>query len=87
MFPAKLRRHFEGNHPEFKDNPSDLFKRKCNEISVSEKTMITPAKPNKEKVQETAYVVRFHVARAGKAPTIAETIIKPLYNRYSQSSA
>ena len=25
MFPAKLRRHFEGNRPELKDKPSDFF--------------------------------------------------------------
>ena len=25
MFPAKLGRHFEGNHPKLKDKPSDFF--------------------------------------------------------------
>ena len=43
MFPAKLRRLLEGNHPELKDKPSDFFKRKCNEILASQKTMTTLA--------------------------------------------
>jgi hypothetical protein len=77
MFPAKLRRHFEGNHPELKDKPSDFLKRKCNEILASQKTMTTLAKTNNEKVLEASYLISYRVARAGEAHTIAETLIKP----------
>ena len=77
MFPAKLRRHFEGNHSELKDKPSDFFNRKCNEILASQKSMTALAKTNNGKVLENSSLISYRVARAGEAHTIAETLIKP----------
>ena len=60
-----------------KDKRSDFFKRKCNKILASQKTMTTLAKTNNEKVLEASYLISYRVARAGEAHTIAETLIKP----------
>jgi len=37
MFVAKMRRHFEGVHPDCKDKPSDFFGRKYGELKKAQK--------------------------------------------------
>jgi len=37
MFPAKMRRHFEGVHPDCEDKPSDFFRRKYGELTKAQK--------------------------------------------------
>lgn len=75
MFPAKMRRHLEGVHPECKDKPNDFFQRKSGELKKNTKKY--NAQTLNEKSLKASYLVSYRIAKAGKSHIIAETLIKP----------
>lgn len=77
MVPVKLRRHFEGTHPELREKQTDYFKRKHTELAASQTLIKTHAKTVNENSLKASYLVSYRVAQAGKAHSIAETLIKP----------
>lgn len=77
MVPVKLRRHFEGTHPDLHTKEIDFFKRKSTELVASQHCMKTHAKTINENALKASFLVSYRVAKTGKAHTIAETLIKP----------
>lgn len=79
LVPAKLRRHLETNHPEFKDREITFFMRKLDSLMSCKLSMIKIAKTDNENATEASYTVSYRIALAGEAHTIiiAETLIKP----------
>ena len=72
-----MRRRFEGVHPDCKDKPSDLFRRKYGELIKAQKIISYHSKTVNEKALMASYLVSYRVAQAGEAHTIAEKLIKP----------
>ena len=77
MVPAKMRRHLETVHPEFKDKNEEYFVRKKEQLLKSQKTMVHTTQTVNEKATEASYLVSYRIAQAGGAHTIAENLIKP----------
>jgi len=77
MFPAKLRLHFEGVHPDCKDKLSDFFRRKYGELTKAQKIIFYHSKTVNENALMVSYLVSYRVAQAGEAHTITENFIKP----------
>lgn len=77
MFPAKMRRHFDGVHPEFKNKPTDFFRRKYIELRKVQKCISYHSKTVNEKALMASYFVSYRIAQAGEAHTVAENLIKP----------
>ena len=77
MFPAKMRSHFEGVHPDCKEKPSDFFRRKYGELTKAQKIITYHSTTVNEKALMASYLVSYRVAQAGEAHTIAENLIKP----------
>ena len=77
MFPAKMRRHFEGVHADCTDKPGDFFGRKFGQLTKAQKIISCHSKTVNEKALMASYLVSYRVAQAGEAHTIAENLIKP----------
>lgn len=77
MVPVKLRRHNETAHPDCKEKNISFFERKRDELLKQQKCINFHARTVNEKATEASYIVSYHVARAGEAHVIAETLIKP----------
>uniref|UniRef100_K7GDR9 DUF4371 domain-containing protein n=1 Tax=Pelodiscus sinensis TaxID=13735 RepID=K7GDR9_PELSI len=71
LVPAKLQRHFETNHPEYKDKDISFFKQKLESL---EKKI---AKSDNENATEASYKVSYRILLAEEAHTIGESLIKP----------
>jgi len=59
MLPAKMRLHFEGVHSDCKDNLSDFFRRKYNELTKAHKIISYHSKTVNEKALMASYLVRY----------------------------
>nr|XP_034997000.1 zinc finger BED domain-containing protein 5-like [Zootoca vivipara] len=78
MKPAKLRRHLETKHPEYKSKSLDFFKNKLGELKTSRKTIAKHCGANvNENATLASYEVAQLVAKCGKNHTIAEELILP----------
>lgn len=77
MAPAKLRRHFETTHSNYKGKDMQFFKRQRDSLEKSKSQMITMAKTENENATEASYRVSYRIALNGEAHTIGETLIKP----------
>ena len=77
MVPAKMRRHLETVHPEFKHKKVDYFMRMRDELLKRQSLIVSTFKTSNEKATEASYIVSYRIALAGEAHTIAETLIKP----------
>lgn len=78
MKPAKLRRHLETKHPEYKSKSLDFFKNKLGELKRSRKNINNHYGANvNENATLASYEVSQLVAKCGKNHTIAEDIILP----------
>jgi len=77
MVPAKLRRHLEPNHTNVKDKPIDYFIRLRDQLLKNKNFIAEVTKTANEKATEASYMVSYRIAQAGKAHTIAESLIKP----------
>lgn len=77
MFPAKLRRHFDSKHSEYKDKPLSFFERKLNSLVLTKNNMQTTFKTNNENALMASLKVSYRIASQGKAHTIGENLIKP----------
>lgn len=77
MVPAKLRRHLETNHTNVKDKPVDYFIRLRDQLLKNKNFIAEVTKTENEKATEASYMVSYRIAQAGKAHTIAESLIKP----------
>lgn len=78
MKPAKLRRHLETKHPEYKSKSLDFFKNKLRELKTSRKTITKHSGANvNENATLASYEVAQLVAKCGKNHTIAEELILP----------
>lgn len=76
LAPAKLRRHFETNHSEYKNKDIKFFERKLESLEKTKHFMSKMLSDN-ERVTMASYKVSYRIALAGKAHTISETLIKP----------
>uniref|UniRef100_A0A8C3HM34 Zinc finger BED domain-containing protein 5 n=1 Tax=Chrysemys picta bellii TaxID=8478 RepID=A0A8C3HM34_CHRPI len=77
LAPAKLRRHLETKHAEYKDKDIRFFKRKRDSLGNCKLSMIKIAKTDNKSATEASYQVSYRIALAGEAHTIGETLIKP----------
>lgn len=77
MFPAKLLRHFQSLHPQYKDKKVDFFERKREQLLKSKIFMRHASQTVNENATEASYIVSYKIAMAGAAHTIAEKLIKP----------
>ncbi|KAL4126751.1 hypothetical protein QTP88_010960 [Uroleucon formosanum] len=77
MVPAKLRSHLETNHTNVKDKPIDYFIRLRDQLLKNKNFIAEVTKTANEKATEASYMVSYRIAQAGKAHTIAESLIKP----------
>jgi len=77
MFPAKLRRHFDSKHSEYKDKPLSFFERKLNSLELRRNIIQSTFKTNNENALMASLKVSYRIARQGKAHTIGEKLIKP----------
>lgn len=73
MVPVRLRRHIETVCPE----QTNFFKRRRDELVKQQKCMNLYSQTVNKKATEAAYIVSYHVAQAGGAHTIAESLTKP----------
>jgi hypothetical protein len=76
LLPAKLCRHRNTNHPEYKDKDVLFFKRKFGALSCRS-LIVKSSKTDNESATEASYRVSYRIAPAEEAHTIAETLIKP----------
>jgi hypothetical protein len=72
---AKLRRHRDTNHPEYKDKDISDFKRKFQALTNCQSIMVKSSKTDNENAR--ALLQDYRIALAGEAHTVAETLIKP----------
>uniref|UniRef100_K7G7S0 HAT C-terminal dimerisation domain-containing protein n=1 Tax=Pelodiscus sinensis TaxID=13735 RepID=K7G7S0_PELSI len=77
LVPAKLRRHFETNHPEYKDKDIRFFKQKLELLEKSKLFMSKIAKSDNENATEASYKVSYRISLAEEAHAIGESLIKP----------
>jgi hypothetical protein len=77
MFPAKLLRHFQSLHSEYKNKPVSFFVRKRELLLKSKIFMRHASQTVNENATEASYKVAYKIAMAGEAHTIAENLIKP----------
>lgn len=77
LFPAKMIRHLQSKHAQYKDKPVDFFTRKRDELIKNQKCMQKVAMGTNEKATEASYRVSLKIAEMGAAHTIAENLIKP----------
>ena len=70
MFPAKMRRHFEGVHPDCKDKPSDFFRRKYGELTRAQKMISSHSKTVNEKALMASYLVTELLKLAKPIPSL-----------------
>jgi hypothetical protein len=77
VLPAKLCRHRDTNHPEYKDNDISFFKRKLGALTNCRSLMAKSSKADSERATQASYRVSYGIAFAGDAHTITETLIKP----------
>ncbi|XP_029768663.1 zinc finger BED domain-containing protein 5-like [Terrapene carolina triunguis] len=77
LAPAKLRRHLETKHAEYKDKDISFFKRKRDSLGNCKLSMIKIAKTDNKSATEASYRVSYRIALAGEAHTIGEMLIKP----------
>uniref|UniRef100_K7FP96 DUF4371 domain-containing protein n=1 Tax=Pelodiscus sinensis TaxID=13735 RepID=K7FP96_PELSI len=77
LVPAKLRRHFETNHPEYKDKDISFFKQKLESLEKSKLFMSKIAKSDNENATEAPYKVSYRISLTEEAHTIGESLIKP----------
>ena len=76
MVPAKLKHHFESNHPSFQNKKKYYFVllRKDNEKQVNFMKRVTTIS---EKALKVSYLVAELVAKSNQSHTAAKTIILP----------
>jgi len=77
MFPAKLLRHFQNLHPEYKEKNVVFFERKREQLLKTKSFMHHASQTVHENATEASYIVSYKIAMAGEAHTIAEKLIKP----------
>uniref|UniRef100_A0A674KES1 BED-type domain-containing protein n=1 Tax=Terrapene triunguis TaxID=2587831 RepID=A0A674KES1_9SAUR len=78
LAPAKLRRHLETKHAEYKDKDISFFKQKKHDsLGNCKLSMIKIAKTDNKSATEASYRVSYRIALAREAHTIGETLIKP----------
>ena len=70
MFPAKMRRHFEGVHPDCKDKPSDFFRRKYGELTRAQKMLSSHSKTVNEKALMASYLITELLKLATPIPSL-----------------
>ena len=75
---AKLKRHFETNHPSYKNEDVGFFERKLQTFNSSRYLMTKKFKTEKENAIEASYKASYCTALAGEAHPIAESPIKPV---------
>lgn len=82
MKPSKLARHFRTKHSDHAHRSLDFFKRKRMELNrgVSALRSLTSGEAA-AKASRASYEVALLIAKAGKAHTIGEVLIKPVISR------
>ena len=76
MVPAKLKRHFESNHPSFENKKKDYFVRLCKD-NKEQANFMKRLTTVSEKAQKVSYLVAELVAKSKQPHTAAEKIILP----------
>ena len=76
LAPAKLKRHFETNHPSYKNKDIGFFMKKL-QTSNSSRCLIKSLK-QKENAIEASYKASYCIALAGKDHSIDESLIQPV---------
>uniref|UniRef100_K7FW21 DUF4371 domain-containing protein n=1 Tax=Pelodiscus sinensis TaxID=13735 RepID=K7FW21_PELSI len=71
LVPTKLRRHFETNHPEYRDKDILFLSKSLNRLKKK------IAKSDHENATEASYNVSYRISLAKAAHTIGESLIKP----------
>lgn len=77
MVPAKIRRHLQTVHPDFKDKTSDFFYVKKNNLRKVRKNIMQTVQTSNEKATELSFFSLYRIARAGEAHTIVVNLMKP----------
>lgn len=78
LLPAKLHKNRDTNNPTHKDKDISFFKCEFKALN-SQSLMVRSSKTDDKNTTEASYRVSYKlpIALAGKAHTVAETIIKP----------
>ncbi|XP_064113661.1 zinc finger BED domain-containing protein 5-like [Macrobrachium nipponense] len=74
--PAKLRRHLETKHQQLVNKHIDYFIRKRDQLKQSCFHKKIAHQDNKNALESSYRVVSYHIAKAGEAHTIAESLLK-----------
>uniref|UniRef100_A0A667WR08 DUF4371 domain-containing protein n=1 Tax=Myripristis murdjan TaxID=586833 RepID=A0A667WR08_9TELE len=74
--PAKLKRHLQTRHPEYKNKTKDFFLRKSEEYTRQKTTMVNISTISNN-AQKISYLLSQQIAKAKKPHTIGEDLIIP----------
>jgi hypothetical protein len=77
MLPAKLCRHRDTNHLEYKNKDIGFFKRKLGALTNCRSLIVKSSKTDNVSATETSYRVNYRTALTEKAHTISVNLIKP----------
>jgi hypothetical protein len=77
LVSAKLQKHIETNHSEYKDKGISLFKRKLESLKKSKLSMLKLVKTDNKNATEASYKVSYRISLAGEEHTTGESLIKP----------
>uniref|UniRef100_A0A3P9IJD4 Uncharacterized protein n=1 Tax=Oryzias latipes TaxID=8090 RepID=A0A3P9IJD4_ORYLA len=79
MKPAKLKRHLETKHKEYRGKPIGFFERKRDKLKkhMMKKTSQFFSPGENAKATEASYKVSLLIAKAGKPHSIGENLVKP----------
>ena len=78
LVPANLKRHFQVSHPSYQNKDIAFFERKLQSFENSRCLMAKKFKTKQENATVALHKASYLIALAGKAHTIAESLIKPV---------
>ena len=77
MKPFQLKRHFEKEHPTYKDRDVSFFERKADSVKKSRLDNTAQTFANTGAAVEATYVVSLRIAKCKKPHTIGEELVLP----------
>lgn len=77
MRPSRLQRHLMTNHLALKDKPKEFFAAKCNSLKRMKLDSTGDFRKETAKIVEASYELALLIAKAKKAHTIGEILVKP----------
>ena len=77
MKPFQLKRHFEKEHPDYKDKDISFFQRKVDTVKRTKLDATGDFHTSSKSALEASYIVSLRIAKAKKSHTIGEELILP----------